>query len=168
VTVVQALRLARDGGFLVDKGVVDRGLRYLHQSQKNDGSFLYRLTSENSTAALTAAAITAMHGFGEYYSRSIRDGLEFLYSEYRRPQFLSWTFYSNYYAAQAFYHAGGRYWRRWRSHALPFILQHQEADGAWDDTRIGNTRVSHRKAFATAFSVLALSVQDGYLPTFQR
>ncbi|MHC4957057.1 MAG: prenyltransferase/squalene oxidase repeat-containing protein [Planctomycetota bacterium] len=168
VTVCQALRLARDAGFVVDREVIERGLKYLYKSQKGDGSFKYRLTSDNSTEALTAAAITAMHGFGEYYGKPIRDGLEFLYTGYRRPSQIAWTFYSNYYAAQAFHRAGGRYWRRWETRVIPFILSHQAADGSWDDIEIGNTRAHHRKAFATAFAVLALAVPDGYLPTFQR
>ncbi len=168
VTVVQALRLARDAGFIIDKAVVDLGLKYLHDSQKTDGSFRYRLTSDNSSEALTAAAITAMHGFGEYYTKSIRSGLDYVYSGYRRPQDIAWTFYANYYTAQAFYHAGGRHWRRWNVRVVPYILSNQSAEGAWDDTHIGNTRIHHRKAFSTAFSVLALAVPDGYLPTFQR
>ena len=168
VTVVQALRLARDAGFVIDKAVVDQGLKYLHKSQKKDGSFRYRLTSDNSTAALTAAAITAMHGFGEYYTKAVRTGLDYVYSRYRRPERITWLFYSNYYASQALYHAGGRYWHRWNAHAVPFILNHQDSDGSWDDTHIGNTRAHHHKAFATAFSVLALAVPDSYLPMFQR
>ena len=168
VTVCQALRLARDAGFLVDREVVRQGLKYLYKSQKNDGSFKYRFTSDSSTAALTAAALCAMHGFGDYYGKPIREGREYLYNEYRRPGRLSWTFYCNYYSAQVFHRAGGRHWRRWEQRAIPFILSHQEPDGSWDDLEIGNTKKHHRKAFATAFALLALSVQDGYLPTFQK
>jgi len=165
---VQALRLARDAGFFVDKEVIARGLRYLHESQKRDGSFRYRLQSDATSEALTAAALTAMQGFGEYYSGSIRVGLEHLYEGYRHPHRIYWTFYANYYTAQVFYRAGDRYWRLWRERSIPYILRNQEPDGAWDDIRIGRARHAHRKAYATAFAVLALSVQDGYLPLFQK
>ncbi|MHC4930907.1 MAG: prenyltransferase/squalene oxidase repeat-containing protein [Planctomycetota bacterium] len=168
VTVVQALRLARDAGFLVDREVVERGLKYLHLSQTRNGAFRYRLTSESTTEALTAAAITAMHGFGEYYTSSIRRGLSHLREGYAHPERLAWTLYANYYAAQAFYRAGGDHWRFWKARIVPLIVRRQEEDGSWDDRLLRHARARHGRTFATAFSVLALSVEDGYLPLFQR
>ena len=170
VTVVQALRLARDAGFVVDKRVHEAGLRYLHDSQNDDGSFRYSITSDTSTAALTAAALTALHDFAEYYSRSVRMGLRYLESRYRRPGpgQVRWTFYSNFYTAQAFYRAGGSRWRFWNESGVPWILAKQAANGAWDDREGGRARRAHGRAYATALSCLALAVPDGYLPLFQR
>jgi len=167
VTVVQALRLSRDAGFVVDKDVIDRGLKYLRASQKSDGSFKYALMEDRSTPALTAAAITAMNGFGEYYSSSIKAGLAYIEDSYRRDAHsILWPYYSNYYAAQAFYRAGGQRWRMWRREIVPRILRTQRR-GRWDDAETTHAR-SHGAAYATALSCLALSVQDGYLPLFQK
>jgi hypothetical protein len=168
VTAVQALRLARDAGFVVDKRVQERGLRYLRESQRRDGAFKYSTVDDRSSCALTAAAITAMHGFGEYYSSSIRKGLKYLEENYRRSRGQVWPFYGNYYAAQAFYRAGGRLWRLWNRELVPFILENQHADGYWDDKLLAPSPRSHGRAYATALSCLALSVSDGYLPLFQR
>ena len=66
-----------------------------------------------------------MHGFGEYYTRPIRRGLEFMSDPYHHPGKLEWTFYGNYYAAQAFYRAGGRYWRDWLQRGVPWIVENQ-------------------------------------------
>ena len=169
VTVVQALRLAADAGFLVDKETHRRGLAYLRDSQKPDGSFKYSHMNDNSSAALTAAALTAMHGFGEYYSKAVLRGLRYLEGRYRYPYRLQWPFYAHYYAAQAFWRAGGRSWNAWVRVGIEHILDRQRADGSWDDAFYRDTRRgSHGPAYATAFSCLALSVSDGYLPLFQR
>lgn len=174
VTVVQALRLARDAGFVVDRDVHERGLKYLKDSQKDDGSFKYALTHDRSTAALTAAAITAMHGFGEYYSQPIRRGLDYLRREYevKSPEFIEWTFYANYYAAQAFWRSGGRDWAMWTSRHVPYLVESQIAAATgkayWDDRMLSTSPVNRGRAYATAFACLTLSVPDGYLPLFQR
>ncbi|MDH3592866.1 MAG: terpene cyclase/mutase family protein, partial [Planctomycetota bacterium] len=169
VTVVQALRLAAGAGFVVDKRVRDKGLKYLRNSQKRDGSFKYSITSDSSTAALTAAAMTAMQGFGEYYSESIQRGLDYLRRRYRDTHNLNWPFYARYYAAQSFYRAEARDWTFWTREIVPRFLREQERGGFWDD-QIAHTarRGSHGRAYATALTVLALSVPDGYLPLFQR
>jgi len=169
VTVVQALRLAADAGFTVDREVHERGLKYLRDSQKSDGSFKYSHTSEISSAALTAAALTAMHGFGEYYSSAVDRGLEYLEDSYTMPSRVQWPYYAHYYAAQAFYVAGGRHWQFWDMKGTRYILQEQHAGGYWDDKLHPEARRgSHGRHYATAFSVLALSVPDGFLPLFQR
>lgn len=166
VTVVQALRLAADAGFVVDKETQRRGLQYLHDSQKRDGSFKYSLMSDNSTAALTAAALTAMHGFGEYYSKAVRNGIDYLRQSFRTSYRVQWPFYGRYYAAQAFYRAGGAHWQAWRTSNVPQIILEQRPGGYWEEHHSGPR--AHGRAYATAFSCLALSVEDGYLPLFQR
>lgn len=167
VTVVQALRLAADAGFVVDREVQERGLKYLRDSQKHDGSFKYSHMAETSTPALTGAALTAMHGFGEYYSRAVDKGLDYLEKAYRQPQRIPWPYYSHYYAAQAFYRAGGSHWDFWQRDVVPHILDDQRREGFWDDS-IGAGSREHGRHHATAYSVLALSVDEGYLPIFQK
>jgi hypothetical protein len=171
VTVVQALRLAADAGFVVDREVQEHGLRYLRDSQKPDGSFKYSHMADTSTPALTAAALTAMHGFGEYYSRPISKGIEYLDRAYRGRdiQHLQWPFYCHYYAAQAFYRAGGARWETWTEYGMPRLIDEQRHGGFWDDKISPSSRGgSHGRDHATAFAVLALSVDEGYLPIFQR
>ncbi len=168
VTVVQALRLAADAGFIVDKRVHKRGLQYLKDSQKTDGSFKYSLTSDTTTAALTAAALTAMNGFGEYYTKAIRLGLEYLDARFKNPRRIRWMHYAHYYSAQVFYRSGSARWRHWQQRIVPLILAQQQPGGHWEDDSPTARRGSYGRAYGTAFSLLALSVPDGYLPLFQR
>ncbi len=168
VTVVQALRLAATAGFVVDKTVRDKGLKYLRNSQKRDGSFKYSITSDTSTAALTGAALTAMHGFGEYYTDAIRRGMDYLRKAYRHQQGIPWPFYARYYAAQSFYRGSAADWQYWKREVVPRFLAEQNRRGFWDDAATTNRRTSHGKEYATSLTVLALSVPDGLLPLFQR
>jgi len=174
VCAVQALRLATDAGFVVDKEVQRMGLRYLHDSQRPNGSFKYALMHERTSVALTAAAVTALHGFGEYYSESVRLGLEYLRNNYRRPDDVQpWYYYGNFYSAQAFYRAGGKDWERWCDAIVPSIVERQERGagpeaGSWDDRSNTDGPRSHGRVYATAMSCLALSVPDGFLPLFQK
>jgi len=95
--------------------------------------------------------------------------VEYLEDRYQHPYRLQWPFYAHYYAAQAFWRRGGRSWSLWQRVGIEHILQIQKVDGSWDDVSYRESRRgSHGPAYATAFSCLALSVSDGYLPLFQR
>jgi len=170
VTVVQALRLARDAGFVVDNEVHELGLKYLKESQKPDGSFRYSHQRADSTPALTSAALCAMHGFAEYSSKVTRAAMDYLRVRYRRARPMLWPYYGPYYAAQVFYRSGGEDWENWNRTWVPFILARSDrgADGVvfWDDSDRADR--SQGRAYATAFSCLTLSVQDGMLPLFQK
>ena len=168
---MQALRLARDIGFVVDRAVHERGLKYLRKSQKRDGSFRYALLENRSGPALTAAAITAMHGFGEYYSPAVRRGMEYLRDRYRDPENVLWPFYGHYYAAQAFARGTPADRTFFARTVVPYLVGTQRRDGRlgfWDDADTSHAPVQHGRAYATAMACLALSVPDGLVPLFQR
>ena len=171
VTVAQALRLARDAGFVIDKEVHRRGLKYLRESQKPDGSFRYSLTRSDSTPALTSAALCAMYGFAEYESKKTRAALDYLRKQHDRERDLFWPYYGRYYAAQVYYRSSREDWRRWNRVWVRRILDEaeREPDGRvyWDDSYRGTDR-SQGRAYATAFSCLTLSVGDGQLPLFAK
>lgn len=171
VTVAQALRLARDAGFVIDKEVHSRGLKYLRESQKVDGSFRYSLTRSDSTPALTSAALCAMYGFAEYESKKTRAALDYLRKRHAGARRLNWPYYGRYYSAQVYYRSGRADWQRWNREFVPRILDESErtADGRvfWDDAHRGADR-SQGRSYATAFSVLTLSVGDGQLPLFSK
>jgi len=171
VTAAQALRLARDSGFIIDREVHAAGLKYLRESQKVDGSFRYSHQRADSTPALTAAALCAMHGFAEYSSKATRAALDYLREHYRRARpDLLWPYYGPYYAAQVFYRQGGRDWENWNREWVPWILARADTteDGLvfWDDADRQDR--SQGRAYATALSCLTLSVPDGLLPLFDK
>jgi len=132
VTVAQGLRAARDAGVKVPVEVINQGLRYLRKSQKlfergspeyaEDGSFKYSWNQDQSTYALTAAAISSFFLFGEYGAAGSADagdtvsskeridrGIQFMRRRLRYvvSTFEPFFFYGNFYAAWAAWQKDG-------------------------------------------------------------
>ena len=66
-----------------------------------------------------------------------------------------------YYCSQGMYQAGGKYWNRWNSTMTPTLIGMQQPDGSWSNS--GN-----RGIYQTAMALLALEVNYGLLPIYQR
>ena len=175
VGALQALRAARNVGVHVDAFRVRQAIRYVKECQGNDGSFAYSLREPGRrTFALTTAAVSTLNAAGVYESLELRKGLVFLRkSLVRRPRYVSepwlaaepeYRFYSNLYAAQAFYQDKGDLWERWYPKIRDYLTSRQQstgpANGSWE-SNFGNE-------YATAMALLILEVPLGYLPIFQR
>jgi hypothetical protein len=75
VTQLQALRAARNAGIVVPKGIIDKAVKYLHNSTTNRGGIIYSLSQNGGRGAfggerpaLTAAAIACAFSAGDYNS----------------------------------------------------------------------------------------------------
>ena len=178
VAVAQGLRAARDAGVIVDENVVRKGLKYLRSSQKKDGSFRYSLLREESTYALTGAALSSFFLYGAYaktYRATIKRGLKYMTSELqRRGASQDWYYYGHFYTGWALWQWDGNNWRRGRGHlwanwqhtVLTDILsQQRESDGSFDKR---DRRHDFGPELSTAFAALTLSIPDEGLPIFQR
>ncbi len=167
VTQVQALRSARNAGIKVSKTTIDRAVDYIRKSANADGGIRYSLSSggSDSSFALTAAGVSVMNYLGEYDMPQIDRGLKYLTLGMkggqmgRRPrgQFQS---YEDFYAALAFYQAGGEHWSQHWAPLRASILKRRSPDGSWTD--------SYGAEFGTAFATLTLQIPSQYLPIFQR
>lgn len=175
VCQVQALRAARNIGIRVPVETIDRAIAYVRASRvprgRTKGLFYYKIHGRGAydkdrEYAINAAALTALSSAG-IHDDDLRDPvLEFLQDEYGTvadyygSHFYFW--YGNYYAAQAFYQAGGKRLETWFARLCKDLLASQAADGRWrNDTGPGN-------AFATAMACILLQMPKQYLPIFQR
>jgi hypothetical protein len=166
VCMVQALRAARDTGFRVDKGVIDRALVYLDKSQdKSDGRFRYRINDPKKSWALTAAALSTLNALGDYGSNTLELGFEALQrSDPLLGQASSEPFqdYGSLYAAQAYWHwRDQRAFDLWWPEFVADCASRQQEDGSFYDGDFGSV-------YATAIVTLTLQVPLGFLPVFQR
>ncbi len=209
VTIAQALRAARDAGILVGEEHVKQGLRYLRNSQKlvgrgpaitsaeDDGSFKYSLNMENSSYALTAAAVSSFNLFGEY-AGSNKDTL---YRIETAIKYIKRRLASTLRDDGRFYHYGHFYaaWAAWQTDGND---PGRAVGETWGDDASSDDIVRsrqfwapwHRKMYPvliqaqlddgrwtprtdlyafgdlvpTAFAILTLAIPDELIPIFQR
>jgi len=165
ICIVEALRAARNAGIHVDKGVIDKAVNYVRRSQKRDGSFRYRLNDDNSSYALTAAGVATLNATGEYDSKAVDLGIE--YMQKKDPilnliTFERYPHYGRFYASQAYYQFKNlSLWNRWYPRFIKECKALQYADGSYPNQTYGSV-------YSTAMLTLTLQVSFGYLPIFQR
>jgi Prenyltransferase and squalene oxidase repeat len=179
VTICQimALRAARNAGFAVPRSVVDRCTRYVKNCQdiRGDGGFRYQSHGGPTGFARTAAGVVALYSAGIYQDPAVEKGLDYLMRNCRpghltqgpmRHQFNEYRmhyYYGHYYAVQAMWTAGGRYWQEWFPAIREELLHHpdRQGDGSWYDRRFG-------PHYGTAMACIILQIPNNYLPIFQR
>ncbi len=166
VCMIQALRAAKDAGFVVDTGVIDKATKYMEKSQdKATGRFRYALGDDKTTWALTAAALATLNALGDYGSEILESGYDALrrddpYSGAGAGEAFQW--YGSFYAAQGYWtHRDRRLFRQWWPAFVSYCADHQDPDGSFHSGEYG-------QVYATAMVSLTLQVPFGYLPLFQR
>jgi hypothetical protein len=173
VTICQimALRAARNVGFFVPKEAADKCVKYVKACQTTDGGFSYFSGQPGSAFPRSAAGVVALYCAGVYSGPEIERGLRYL-MKFKPGGFAGGRagffeaqhyYYGQYYAAQAMWTAGPKYWDEW----FPAIrdellrLNRGRGDGSWSDPTI----CSH---YATAMSCIILQIPNNYLPILQK
>lgn len=166
VTICQimALRSARNAGIEVPKEVVDKAVEYVRQCQNPDGGFRYQLNQGFSAWPRSAAGVASLYYAGIYKDDALDRGAEYL-SKTALPGATNAPsahyFYGHYYAVQAMFLAGGRYWAEWWPAIRKELLDRQELDGSWADQSVG-------PAYGTAMGLIVLQMPKRLLPIFQK
>lgn len=173
VTICQimALRAARNAGLTVPGSVTKKCIDYVKYCQhaNRGGAFQYMKHGGHISMPLTAAGVVALYSAGVYKDESIEKGLEHLMKFKPAPgatpppdqMFQIHYYYGHYYAAQAMWIIGGRYWKEWFPPVRDELLKKQNPDGKWNDDRI----CPH---YCTAMALIVLQMPNNYLPIFQR
>ena len=176
VTICQimALRSARNAGVKVEKSIVDKCVKYVKKRQNEDGGFGYMTGSNASLFPRSAAGVVALYCAGIYEGRDIENGLNYLMqfkptgrvNNFRnRGMNEVHYFYGHYYAAQAMWTAGGKYWQEWfpaiREDLLVRLHSNTRNDGSWLDHTVCAD-------YATAMACIILQIPNNYLPIMQK
>ncbi len=178
VTICQimALRAARNAGIAVPKSVAENCTKYVKECQDlhGDGGFRYQRGGGfgGTGFARTAAGVVALYSAGVYKGPAVKKGLDYLML--RKPggnrfidhEMEAHYYYGHYYAAQAMWTAGGRYWREWYPAIRDELLRlapggHRNNDGSWFDRRLC-------RHYSTAMALIILQIPNNYLPILQR
>lgn len=173
---LMALRSAKNEGLAITSEAIDQAVKYLEMSFTSPltsegkpreplAGFSYTPGQSRPTFAMTAAGLLAMQVCGRYDSPLAHSAADWLL---QNPPKLDERFfyYGTYYYAQAMHQRGGRHGEEAARIVSQLLLAEQNADGSWASTR-GEER-NYGSAYATALSVLSLSVTYHFLPIYQR
>ena len=160
VCQIMGLRGARDAGIDVPDEVRKLCIEYVQNSQNKNGSFRYVMQGGHSTFAMTAAGVTSLYSAGIYEGEQVEKALKYL--KKFKPSGANRTshyFYSNYYAVQAMWHAGGEYWNAWYPAIRDELVKSQAADGSWSFSEA-------EAPFGVAMGCIILQMPLNYVPVF--
>ena len=162
---VMALRAAKSAGCNVPSEPIDQAIAYVKKCYHKDGGGFGYQPGRAPNNPLSGVGILALEICGEHGSREAIASAEYLL---KHPP--DWSsehfFYEVYYAPQAMFQAGDKYFRSYTPKLAKVLLAHQEKDGSWLAGG-GNDR-SGGRTYCTAVAVLALAVEYRYLPIYQR
>ena len=168
VTQVQALWAARQAGITVPQRNIDKGIKYMKDSQKKnaDGGISYRLGQPGSRPALSVAGVMVFCGLGQRESAEARKAIGYMRKmlsgkvrNYRRVS--SFDAYTTLYLGQALYQAGDPDWSQHYPKLRDELIKQQKTDGSWGQTAYGGV-------YSASCFTLVLAIPYQYLPTFQR
>jgi Squalene-hopene cyclase C-terminal domain/Prenyltransferase and squalene oxidase repeat len=165
VTICQimALRSARDAGIKTDAAVMERALAYVKKCQNADGGFSYQAsTGGESGFARTAAGTASLYYAGKFQDNSVTRGLNYLSKFVPGRDEIDAQghfFYGQYYAVQAMFLAGGKYWGDWYPAIRELLVSRQ-------DKATGNWTGEVDPDYCTAMALIILQMPNRYLPVF--
>ncbi len=171
VTVLQALRSAKEAGMSVSVRCIADAVGYLRKSQitasedPRYGAFRYRLGETETSFALAAAAVSSLNLTGEYDSKRVDLGIDYMRRKDPLARFSleeeKWRWYGRFYATQAYWQYKDLRWFRGWYPSLVESAEREVDDDHFSDPTFGDV-------YATAMAVLTLAIPFGYLPSFQR
>ncbi len=160
-----ALRAAKNVGCDIPADAIDRAVAYVKQcSPKNGRGFAYQ-PGQPPSPSMTAAGITALQACGLRDDPLATDGVDFLRQRMPKPA-ETYFLYSTYYAAVALHHHGGEPWEQAHPALFRDLLRRQQPDGGWPTGTAAEAPLG--RIYATSLALLALTVEYGYLPIYQR
>ena len=105
----------------------------------------------------------ALYSAGIYDDEDVEAGINFLIKYKPTGGFRQHDmhyFYGHYYAAQAMWTKGGKYWQEWFPAIRDELLQRQRNDGSWLDPICTH--------YGTAMACIILQIPNNYLPILQK
>ncbi|HTL30621.1 MAG TPA: prenyltransferase/squalene oxidase repeat-containing protein [Tepidisphaeraceae bacterium] len=164
---VMALRAARDAGIKVEKETIDNSIKYVRSCQNLDGGFSYMAHQGGggpSGFARSAAGVSALYYAGVFEGDDLKRGLEYInrYIPSRGNSSADGIeghyFYGHYYAVQAMFLAGGKYWEKWYPAIRDQLINKQLAGGSWQG--------DFSEDYATSMALIILQMPNRYLPVY--
>jgi hypothetical protein len=160
-----ALRAAKDIGCDVPSENIDRAISYVKRLHvKHDGGFGY-MVGHGSTITRAGTGIVALEVCGEHRTDETLSAARLILS---RPLTKGehYFYYGVYYCTVGMFKVGGDEWQQSRESLYRTTLDLQNPAGYWNPED-GTERQAGR-VYATSLAVLALAIEYGFLPIYQR
>lgn len=171
---IMFLRSAKNAQFDVPHGPLKEAMGYVERCfDPRTGVFLYETRNVNSlpyiSRGMVGGGILTLSLAGEHHNPMARQAGEWLlrHSFQNYNQGNEAYHYAAYYASQAMFQLGGKYWEGFYPQFSQTLLQAQRRDGSWDSERSSNGNKFGR-AYTTSLVVLALTTPYQLLPIYQR
>ncbi|HZZ80246.1 MAG TPA: prenyltransferase/squalene oxidase repeat-containing protein [Gemmataceae bacterium] len=160
---ILALRGARNLGCDVPAERIDLALKFVQQCRDPRTNGFTYLPSGGVTNACTATSILALELVGKerHHSREALLAGSYLLKNPQQPNDPHFH-YTVYYSSQAMFQLGNNYWNVYRPQLHKLLLDSQQRNGSW----LINEPLG--PSYATAMSLLALTVEYRLLPIYQR
>jgi len=160
-----ALRAAKDLGCDIPSQNIDRAVAYIKRLRDHRrGGFGY-MSGSGATITRSGCGIVALEVCGEHRSEATMAAARRILAQPLTKD-EHYFYYGAYYCTVGMYKVGGDEWQTARKHLYSTILKRQKPDGHWD--AIHGSERGAGTAYATSMSVLALAIEYGYLPIYQR
>ncbi len=160
-----ALRAAKDIGCDVPAENIDRAIAYVRRLHvKHDGGFGY-MVGHGSTVTRAGTGIVALEVCGEHRTAETLSAAKMILS---RPLTKGehYFYYGVYYCTVGMFKVGGAEWQQSRESLYRTTLDLQNPVGFWNPE--DGTERAAGKVYSTSLAVLALAIEYGYLPIYQR
>lgn len=160
-----ALRAARNAGCDVPADAIDRAVAYVRACGQRGDGFRYQPGGGGASPIMTAAGVTALQVCGATDVPEFEPAIRSLARQLPRPS-ERYYLYGTYYGSVSLHQYGGDLWEGVRGDLFRGVLGQQSPDGSWLAEN-GSER-SVGRVYATSLAVLALTVEYGYLPIYQK
>ncbi len=163
---LMALRSARNNGALVPKQAIDEALKYLLKVRNSaTGAFVYQPGGPDGLArtgtGLLCVELCGLHGDKVTYQAG-----KWILAHLPRSISGQFFYYGLYYCSQGMFQVGSEYWEGWADNMYRLMLSSQSKDGSWPG--VGQHESRAGTCYATAMTVLAMTVSYRQLPIYQR
>lgn len=163
---LMALRSARNNGAPVPKEAIDRAVEYLMiLRHEKTGGFQYQ-PGKGPGLARTGTGLLCLELCGKHGTPETIEAGKYCLKEAPRKFGGNHYYYALYYCSQGMFQLGGEFWTRWAERMYELVLSTQREDGSWPAEPGSGRRAG--QTYATAMSVLAMSVSYRQLPIYQR
>ncbi len=163
---LMSLRSARNNGADIPAEAIAQALRYVMNCRTNDGGFGYQATRSGPGLARTGTALLCLELCGQHRSKVCLQAGDWILGHLQTKYGDSHFYYGLYYTAQGMFQLGGEHWEKFGSHLYEMMLRFQQKDGSWPNGSGNEAKAG--PCYATAMSVLAMSVSYRQLPIYQR